>query len=103
MKDSLIKAQKIRCLIGFFMLIPPFIGVIVLISDIVAVCRRMSMSSGWAIIRNYEWMWRNYAHGYDSKTMALTTFIYLILMALAGIYLIKGTMPFLLKRKRKQQ
>ncbi len=82
------------------MLIPPIIGVIFLILDIIDIYHKMSMSSGWAVIRNYEWMWRENAHGYDSKTMAFTTIVYLIIMAAAGIYLINGTIPFLVKSKK---
>ncbi|MBR3829833.1 MAG: hypothetical protein IKJ52_01140 [Muribaculaceae bacterium] len=76
MDTSIIKAKRIECVIGLFLLVPPILGVIAFVLQIfnadLDFSQMRDLSSDWT----------------SSEGMSAAP-IYLGLMALAGVYLIK--------------
>ena len=89
-EKALIKAKRIECLVGLFMLIPPFLSVLSFVfclfgdESSFAKLNHISSSSGWTCDFSV-----NSGGGMSAAPL------YLGLMALAGVYLIKDSLVYL--------
>lgn len=85
MDTAIVKAKRIECFIGLFLLLPPILGVIAFVLQIFeadtdfSMMRELSSSSAWT------------AQGGGMSAAP----IYLGVMALAGVYLIKDSIHYL--------
>lgn len=83
MNQAIIKAKRIECVIGLFLLLPPILGVIAFLLQIIEADTDFSMmrelSSAWTA-----------KYYYQGGGMSAAP-IYLGLMALAGVHLIKDS------------
>lgn len=82
MNQTIIKAKKIECAIGIFLLIPPILGVIAFVLQI------FEADTDFSMMRELSSAW---TAKYDQGGGMSAAPIYLGLMALAGVYLIKDS------------
>lgn len=82
MDHTIIKAKKIECAIGIFLLIPPILGVIAFVLQI------FEADTNFSMMRELSSAW---TAKYDQGGGMSAAPIYLGLMALAGVYLIKDS------------
>ena len=80
MSNTIIKAKRIECIIGLFLLIPSIFGVIAFVLQL------FNADSDFSKMEDLSSNWTN---DYDGGMSAAP--IYLGLMALAGVYLIKDS------------
>ena len=91
-EKALIKAKKIECWIGFFFLIPPILGVIAFVFNLLGNDGDFAKMSNLSYKWTCDWGYSSTAGGGGGMSAAP---IYLALMALAGAYLIKDSMKYL--------
>ena len=95
-EKALIKAKKIECWIGIFFLIPPFLGVIAFVFNLLGsdgdFVRMSNLSSSWT---------NDYAYNAGGGMSAAP--IYLAIMAMVGAYLIKDGLKFFFIKEDKQE
>lgn len=88
MDTTIVKAKRIECFIGLFLLLPPILGVIAFVLQIfnadLDFSQKRDLSSNWT--NDYS------SEGGGGMSAAP---IYLGLMALSGVYLIKDSIHFL--------
>ena len=87
-EKALIKAKKFECWIGFFFLIPPILGVIAFVFNL------LGNDGDFAKMSNLSYKWTCDYYGDGGSAMSAAP-IYLALMALAGAYLIKDSLKYL--------
>ena len=80
--DNIIKAKRIECVIGLFLLLPPILGVIAFVLQI------FEADTDFSMMRELSSAW---TAKYDQGGGMSAAPIYLGLMALAGVYLIKNS------------
>ena len=88
MEKSKIKAKKVECILGIFFLIPPILGVIAFVINL------LGGDGDFAEMDNLSSSWTQVSRGGMSAAP-----IYLGLMALAGIWLVKGSTQYLFTNK----
>ena len=85
-EKAIVKGKKIECCLGFFFLIPPFLGVLAFVMCLFdndgAFARMRDLSDNWTM---------GYTDGGGGMSAAP---IYLGLMALVGAYLIKDSVKY---------
>ncbi len=94
MDKATIIGKRIECIIGIFLLVPVFLGVIAFVSNLLGddgeFARMSELSYKWSC----DWSGENGGGGMSAAP------IYLALMAIAGAYLIKdGLKYFFMKSK----
>lgn len=92
MDHTIIKAKKIECAIGIFLLIPPILGVIAFVLQI------FEADTDFSMMRELSSAW---TAKYDQGGGMSAAPIYLGLMALAGVYLIKDSIHYLFVKSDK--
>ena len=83
MNKAIIKAKKIECVIGLFLLIPPVLGVVAFVLQI------FEADTDFSMMRDLSSSWTALCDQGGGMSAAP---IYLGLMALAGVYLIKDAL-----------
>lgn len=87
MDKAILKAKKVECLIGLFLLIPPTLGVFAFVLQI------FDADTHFSMLRDLSANWTcdfGYSDGGGGGGMSAAP-IYLGLMALAGAYMVKGS------------
>lgn len=79
MDKAIIKAKKVECIIGLFLLLPPMLGVVAFILQL------FDADTHFSSLRDLSSNWTNDGGGMSAAP------VYLGLMAIAGVYLIKGS------------
>lgn len=91
MEESKIKGKKIECIIGILFLIPPILGVFAFVLCL------FDCNWHFATMRDLSTNWTcDYSSGGGGMSAAP---IYLGLMALAGAWLVKDSIQYLIKKK----
>lgn len=89
MDKAVIKAKKVECIIGLFFLLPPILGVFAFVLQLFDAgtdfLEMRNLSSRWTTLYDYS-----HREGGGGGGMSAAP-VYLGLMALAGVYLIKGS------------
>lgn len=88
MNQAIIKAKRIECVIGLFLLLPPILGVIAFVLQI------FNADLDFSQMRDLSSNWTNDYSSEGGGGMSAAP-IYLGLMALSGVYLIKDSIHFL--------
>ena len=88
MDTTIVKAKRIECFIGVFLLLPPILGVIAF------VLQRFNADLDFSQMRDLSSNWTNDYSSEGGGGMSGAP-IYLGLMALSGVYLIKDSIHFL--------
>ena len=88
MDTAIIKAKRIECFIGLFLLLPPILGVIAFVLQI------FNADLDFSQMRELSSNWTNDYSSEGGGGMSAAQ-IYLGLMALSGVYLIKDFIHFL--------
>lgn len=86
MNPAIIKAKRIECVIGLFLLLPPILGVIAFVLQV------FEADTDFSMMRELSSAW---TAKYDQGGGMSAAPIYLGLMALSGVYLIKDSIHFL--------
>ena len=86
MDTAIVKAKRIECFIGLFLLLPPILGVIAFVLQI------FEADTDFSMMRELSSAW---TAKYDQGGGMSAAPIYLGVMALAGVYLIKDTIHYL--------
>lgn len=90
MEKTIIKAKKIECWIGIFLLIPPVLGVLAFVLQL------FNADTDFSMMRNLSSDWTtNYGYAQGGGGGMSAAPIYLGLMAISGVYLIKDSLQFL--------
>ena len=102
MDTTIVKAKRIECFIGLFLLLPPILGVIAFVLQI------FNADLDFSQMRDLSSNWTNDYSSEGGGGMSAAP-IYLGLMALSGVYLIKDSIHFLFlcsdsdKKKKKDE
>lgn len=88
MDTTIVKAKRIECFIGLFLLLPPILGVIAFVLQI------FNADLDFSQMRDLSSNWTNDYSSEGGGGMSAAP-IYLGLMALSGVYLIKDSIHFL--------
>lgn len=88
MKQAIIKAKKIECVIGLFLLFPPILGVIAFVLQL------FNADLDFSQMRDLSSNWTSDYSSEGGGGMSAAP-IYLGLMALSGVYLIKDSIHYL--------
>jgi hypothetical protein len=95
-EKALIKAKKVECCIGFFFLIPPILGAIAFIFNL------LGSDGDFARMSNLSSSWTNdYAYNAGGGMSAAP--IYLAIMAMVGAYLIKDGLKYFFIKEDKPE
>lgn len=98
MEKAIVKAKKIECWIGILFLIPPALGVLAFVFQLFDADTDFStmrdLSSSWTTKYGYD-------HGGGGGMSAAP--VYLGLMALAGVWLIKGSLQYLFIESKQSE
>lgn len=86
MDTAIVKAKRIDCCIGLFLLLPPILGVIAFVLQI------FEADTDFSMMRELSSAW---TAKYDQGGGMSAAPIYLGVMALAGVYLIKDSIHYL--------
>ena len=86
MDTAIVKAKRIECFIGLFLLLPPILGVIAFVLQI------FEADTDFSMMRELSSAW---TAKYDQGGGMSGAPIYLGVMALAGVYLIKDSIHYL--------
>lgn len=86
MDTAIVKAKRIECFIGLFLLLPPILGVIAFVLQI------FEADTDFSMMRELSSAWTS---KYDQGGGMSAAPIYLGVMALAGVYLIKDSIHYL--------
>ena len=86
MDTAIVKAKRIECFIGLFLLLPPILGVIAFVLQI------FEADTDFSMMRELSSAW---TAKYDQGGGMSAAPIYLAVMALAGVYLIKDSIHYL--------
>ena len=86
MDTAIVKAKRIECFIGLFLLLPPILGVIAFVLQI------FEADTDFSMMRELSSAW---TAKYDQGGVMSAAPIYLGVMALAGVYLIKDSIHYL--------
>ena len=86
MDTAIVKAKRIECFIGLFLLRPPILGVIAFVLQI------FEADTDFSMMRELSSAW---TAKYDQGGGMSAAPIYLGVMALAGVYLIKDSIHYL--------
>ena len=86
MDTVIVKAKRIECFIGLFLLLPPILGVIAFVLQI------FEADTDFSMMRELSSAW---TAKYDQGGGMSAAPIYLGVMALAGVYLIKDSIHYL--------
>ena len=86
MDTAIVKAKRIDCFIGLFLLLPPILGVIAFVLQI------FEADTDFSMMRELSSAW---TAKYDQGGGMSAAPIYLGVMALAGVYLIKDSIHYL--------
>ena len=86
MDTAIVKAKRIECFIGLFLLLPPILGVIAFVLQI------FEANTDFSMMRELSSAW---TAKYDQGGGMSAAPIYLGVMALAGVYLIKDSIHYL--------
>lgn len=86
MDTAIVKAKRIECFIGLFLLLPPILGVIAFVLQI------FEADTDFSMMRELSSAW---TAKYDQGGGMSAAPIYLGVMALAGVYLIKDSIHYL--------
>ena len=86
MDTAIVKAKRIECFIGLFLLLPPILGVIAFVLQI------FEADTDFSMFRELSSAW---TAKYDQGGGMSAAPIYLGVMALAGVYLIKDSIHYL--------
>ncbi len=86
MEESKIKAKKIECILGLFLLIPPILGVIAFVLCL------FNCDGSFVKMNDLSWAWTQSDGGMSAAP------IYLGLMALSGVWLVKDSIQYLFKK-----
>ena len=85
MDTAIVKAKRIECFIGLFLLLPPILGVIAFVLQI------FEADTDFSMMRELSSAW---TAKYDQGGGMSAAPIYLGVMALAGVYLIKDSIHY---------
>ena len=86
MDTAIVKAKRIECFIGLFLLLPPILGVIAFVLQI------FEADTDFSMMRELSSAW---TAKYDQGGGMSAAPIYLGVMALAGVYLLKDSIHYL--------
>lgn len=86
MDTAIVKAKRIECFIGLFLLLPPILGVIAFVLQI------FEADTDFSMMRELSSAW---TAKYDQGGGMSAAPFYLGVMALAGVYLIKDSIHYL--------
>ena len=86
MDTTIVKAKRIECFIGLFLLLPPILGVIAFVLQI------FEADTDFSMMRELSSAW---TAKYDQGGGMSAAPIYLGVLALAGVYLIKDSIHYL--------
>ena len=86
MDTAIVKAKRIECFIGLFLLLPPILGVIAFVLQI------FEADTDFSMMRELSSAW---TAKYDQGGGMSAAPIYLGVMALAGVYLIMDSIHYL--------
>lgn len=84
MDKAIIKAKKVECIIGLFLLLPPMLGVVAFILQL------FDADTHFSSLRDLSSNWTNDYSSNGGGGMSAAP-VYLGLMAIAGVYLIKDS------------
>lgn len=86
MDKAIIKAKKVECIIGLFLLLPPILGVFAFVLQL------FNADTDFSEMRNLSSDWTtNYGYDQGGGGGMSAAPVYLGLMAIAGVYLIKDS------------
>lgn len=95
-EKALIKAKKIQCILGIFFLIPPILGVIAFVLNL------LGSDGDFAKMRNLSFHWVcDYSSDGGGGMSAAP--IYLGMMAMVGAYLIKDSLQYFFIEEEKPE
>ena len=94
MDKAVIKAKKVECIIGLFFLLPPVLGVFAFVLQL------FEADTDFSMLRNLSSAWTAIVDQGGGMSAAP---IYLGLMAIAGVYLIKGSLSKLFFSEKEEQ
>lgn len=98
MDKAIIKEKKIEAVIGFIFLLPAVIGVICFVVNLCTggdSCKLNSLSG--------QWDWHNGSGYKGTGASASPTPVYFGLMAIAGAYMLKNSLRYLLLKEDKPE
>lgn len=84
MDKAIIKAKKVECIIGLFLLLPPMLGVVAFILQL------FDADTHFSSLRDLSSNWTNDYSSNGGGGMSAAP-VYLGLMAIAGVYLIRDS------------
>ena len=94
MDTAIVKAKRIDCCIGLFLLLPPILGVIAFVLQI------FEADTDFSMMRELSSAW---TAKYDQGGGMSAAPIYLGVMALAGVYLIKNYIHYLFEKNENKK